>query len=234
MYPERVCSPRATARRTTSCCCPTPMAVVVMVINEGFALRSRHDAPVLRTIASSAGLHDEFDVSALRLAHILKRVRPELDLYLMSNRDVEEIAGNPDADVVRRIFYSVEELLELHLSILEGVQDRFDTPFFDNLKKYAHDRSARSMRCRSRAANPSSSPTGSATWASSTASTCSWPRAARPPAASTACWSRPATSRRHRTRPRAPSAPTASSSSPTAPRPRTRWPCRRCWRRATS
>jgi len=31
----------------------------------------------------------------------------------------------------------VEELLELHLAILEGVQDRFETPFFDNLKKYA-------------------------------------------------------------------------------------------------
>ncbi len=64
-------------------------------------------------------------------------MRPELDLYLMSNRDVEEMAGNPEANVVRRIFYSVEELLELHLSILEGVQDRYDTPFFDNLKKYA-------------------------------------------------------------------------------------------------
>ncbi|HVI78092.1 MAG TPA: beta-eliminating lyase-related protein, partial [Candidatus Acidoferrum sp.] len=75
--------------------------------------------------------------SALRLAHTLKRVRPELDLYLMSNRNVEELAGNPDADVLRRIFYSVEELLELHLAILEGVQDRFETPFFDNLKKYA-------------------------------------------------------------------------------------------------
>ena len=35
------------------------------------------------------------------------------------------------------IFYAIEELLELHLSILEGVQDRYDTPFFDNLKKYA-------------------------------------------------------------------------------------------------
>ena len=77
------------------------------------------------------------DASALRLAHMLKRVRPELDLYLMSNRNVEAMAGNPEADVVRRIFYSVEELLELHLAILEGVQDRYDTPFFDNLKKYA-------------------------------------------------------------------------------------------------
>ena len=73
----------------------------------------------------------------MRLAHILKRVRPELDLYLVSNRHVEELAGNPEADVARRIFYSVEELLELHLAILEGVQERYDTPFFDNLKKYA-------------------------------------------------------------------------------------------------
>ena len=38
---------------------------------------------------------------------------------------------------VRRVFYAVEEPLELHLAILEGVQDRYDTPFFDNLKKYA-------------------------------------------------------------------------------------------------
>ncbi|MBR1202976.1 MULTISPECIES: decarboxylase [unclassified Bradyrhizobium] len=111
--------------------------IAAVVINEGFGLRSRHDAPVLRAMTAAMGLNDESDASALRLAHILKRIRPELDLYLMSNRDVEQLAGNPEADVVRRVFYSVEDILELHLSILEGVQDRFDTPFFDNLKKYA-------------------------------------------------------------------------------------------------
>ena len=78
-------------------------------------------------------------------------------------------------------------------------------------------RSAPSMPCRSPAASRSSGPTGSATWANSTASTCSWRKAARRPAASTACWSRPATSSARRRWPRAPSAPTTSSSSPTAP-----------------
>ncbi|MET3844447.1 decarboxylase [Bradyrhizobium sp. OAE829] len=111
--------------------------IASVVINEGFALRSRHDASVLRPMMTAAGLNEESDASALRLAHIVNRVRPELDLYLMSNRDVEQMAGSPDANVFRRIFYSIEELLELHLSILEGIQDRFDTPFFDNLKKYA-------------------------------------------------------------------------------------------------
>jgi arginine decarboxylase len=110
--------------------------LAAVVINEGFAQASRHDVPVLRTLTASMEPMEAAD-SALSLAHTLKRIRPELDLYLMSNRNVEELAGNPEADVLRRIFYSVEELLELHLAILEGVQDRFETPFFDNLKKYA-------------------------------------------------------------------------------------------------
>jgi arginine decarboxylase len=110
-----------------------------VVINEGFTFRSRHDAPVLRTL--SATMEQQYkansDLSALQLAQLVKRVRPELDIYIVSNRRVEALAGNPDANVARRIFYSVEELLELHLAILEGIQDRYDAPFFENLKKYA-------------------------------------------------------------------------------------------------
>ena len=111
--------------------------IAAVVIHEGFAFRSRHDAPILRSIVEAADRHESSQVSAVHLAQVLKRVRPELDLYLVSNGQVEEIAGNSEANVARRIFYAVEELLELHLAILEGVQDRFDTPFFDNLKKYA-------------------------------------------------------------------------------------------------
>ncbi len=111
--------------------------IAAVIINEGFVFRSRHDAPVLRTLSASMEQQYKTELSALQLAQMLKRVRPELDLYIVSNRRVEELAGNPKAGVARRIFYSVEELLELHLAILEGVQDRYDTPFFDNLKKYA-------------------------------------------------------------------------------------------------
>jgi arginine decarboxylase len=106
-----------------------------VIVNEGFAQHSRHDAPVLRSLMAS--MDKETSGSALALAKTLKRIRPELDIYLVSNRRVEDLAGNPEANVARRIFYSVEELLELHLAILEGVLDRYETPFFDNLKKYA-------------------------------------------------------------------------------------------------
>ncbi|CDM61201.1 MULTISPECIES: decarboxylase [Rhizobium] len=112
-------------------------SIAATVINEGFALRSRQDAPVLRSLIASLDSKEANTASPLGLAKILKRVRPELDLYLMVNRRVEELAGQADAGVARRTFYSVEELLELHLAILEGVQARYETPFFDNLKKYA-------------------------------------------------------------------------------------------------
>src|SRR5215813_2079213 len=111
--------------------------LAAVVVHEGFAFRSRHDAPVLRTLSAAVEEHQGSEAAAVNLAQILKRVRPELDLYLVANGRVEEIAGNPKAAAVRRVFYAVEELLELHLAILEGVQARYETPFFDNLKRYA-------------------------------------------------------------------------------------------------
>ncbi|KAA0969782.1 decarboxylase [Aureimonas fodinaquatilis] len=111
--------------------------IVSVVLAEGFPYRSRHDAPVLRTVLDPLGETQSPDMSALHLSRALKRIRPELDIYLLSDRQVEKIAGDRAADAVRRIFYAVEEPLELHLAILEGVQARFETPFFDNLKKYA-------------------------------------------------------------------------------------------------
>jgi arginine decarboxylase len=111
--------------------------IISVVLAEGFPYRSRHDAPALRSVLDPLGEKEGPDMSALRLAGALKRIRPELDIYLLSDRNVEHIAGDPAADSVRRVFYAIEEPLELHLSILEGVQARFETPFFDNLKKYA-------------------------------------------------------------------------------------------------
>jgi arginine decarboxylase len=111
--------------------------LAAVVIHDGFGYRSRHDAPVLRSIVDPVAKEELSDGSPLRLARIIHQSRPELDLYLLSERRVEEIAGDPAADIVRRIFYAVEELLELHLAILEGVAARYETPFFDNLKRYA-------------------------------------------------------------------------------------------------
>ncbi|GMG83986.1 decarboxylase [Paralimibaculum aggregatum] len=114
--------------------------IAAVTIYEGFDFASHHDAPVLRSVIAARGIDaadvDEGDL-ALGLASELKRLRPELDIYLLSDRKVESLAGHPQAGALRRVLYSVEEMLELHLSVLEGVAERFRTPFFDNLKHYA-------------------------------------------------------------------------------------------------
>jgi arginine decarboxylase len=110
-----------------------------VLIYEGFPLRSRNEVPVLRDLLTVHGVSADVDPedTALPLVDALKRIRPELDLYLLSDRHVEKMAGDPRADSLRRVFYQIEEPLEMHLAVLEGVRDRFETPFFDNLKKYA-------------------------------------------------------------------------------------------------
>jgi arginine decarboxylase len=56
---------------------------------------------------------------------------------LLTDKTPEALAGKLNTEIVRRVFYDVEEFMELHLAILEGVAQRYATPYFDNLKKYA-------------------------------------------------------------------------------------------------
>ena len=71
------------------------------------------------------------------LANELAKIRPEIDLYLMTEVAVEEVAGSLSPNF-RRVFHAREGLLELHLSVLDGVAHRYRTPFFDALRSYAH------------------------------------------------------------------------------------------------
>jgi arginine decarboxylase len=116
-------------------------SVEAVIIYEGISFASTHNSPVLREFLTShlaaSGIGTNQADYSLALAQGLKQLRPELDIYYLSDRQVEKLAGDVTADCIRRIFYQVEEPLELHLSILDGVADRFDTPYFDNLQKYA-------------------------------------------------------------------------------------------------
>jgi len=116
-------------------------SVEAVIIYEGIPFTSTHNTPVLREFLSShlaaSGIDANSGEYGLALARGLKLIRPELDIYFLSDRQVEKVAGDVSAECVRRVFYQVEEPLELHLSILDGVADRFDTPYFDNLQKYA-------------------------------------------------------------------------------------------------
>jgi arginine decarboxylase len=116
-------------------------SVQSVVIYEGFTYASSHQAPVLRSVLESRLGIDAADVApgdhGLMLAKAIKALRPELDVFFLDDSHPEELITDPAAAGLRRVFYEVEEPLELHLSILAGVADRYETPYFDNLKKYA-------------------------------------------------------------------------------------------------
>jgi len=111
------------------------------VVGRQFTHRSRHDSASLAQFVYSGGSADLMERSpderAQVLARSLARIRPELDLYLMTEISVEELAGRLSHHY-RRIFHIREGSLELHLSILDGVAARYRSPFFSALRSYSH------------------------------------------------------------------------------------------------
>src|SRR5262245_514866 len=114
--------------------------IQAVVMFDGFGFASQTPLPDLRELLTAnlpqAANAKDADLGTL-LARAVHAVRPELDVYLATDRDVGKLAGSDDAAGIRRVFYALEELLELHLAIMEGLTDRYTTPYFDNLKKYA-------------------------------------------------------------------------------------------------
>ncbi len=110
------------------------------VIRYGFPFKSSNHLEILqRYLAgineSDAEEHPDTDRGPL-LGAIMADLRPELDLYLVTDVAVEEIAATI-TEKFRRIFYRQEDYLELHLAILRGIHSRYQTPFFTALKDYS-------------------------------------------------------------------------------------------------
>lgn len=71
----------------------------------------------------------------LLLADKLKALRPELDLYLVADVAIEDLAGSVDRLFTR--LFRREESMELHLSLLQGVAERHEAPFFNAVQHYS-------------------------------------------------------------------------------------------------
>ncbi len=115
--------------------------IQAVVLYDGFQFRSHHDLPMMRDFVTRNLDVDPAAIAAgavaTTLARLVKKYRPELDIYLLTDRAVEKLAGSDEAAPIRRVFHNVEEIMEVHLSVLDGVNERYDTPFFFNLKRYA-------------------------------------------------------------------------------------------------
>ncbi len=77
----------------------------------------------------------EYELGIL-LGEAIRKLRPELDLYYVTDNAVNTL---PDRalKIFQRIFYRKEDAQELHLSIIRGIKDRYETPFYTALKDYS-------------------------------------------------------------------------------------------------
>ncbi len=111
-----------------------------VVVRHDFAVESCHRLEILQRYLKRVGYQpvDARDPEDLgpELCRLLRRIRPELDIFLVTERSIEEIAGR-DHGGATRVFYNHEDFTELHLNILRGVNARYNTPFFNALKEYS-------------------------------------------------------------------------------------------------
>ena len=70
------------------------------------------------------------------LGNLVKKFRPELDTYYVTDTSLSNLKDST-LKSFRRIFYRTEDLQELHLTILRGISERYETPFFSALKEYS-------------------------------------------------------------------------------------------------
>jgi arginine decarboxylase len=114
--------------------------IQAVVVRFGFGLRSTNRLKILTQYLSRIGDEDldELDPQDYgpELCRLIRKVRPELDVYLVTDRGAEDIAGR-DLGNCRRVFYNLEDFTELHLNILRGVSLRYETPFFSALKNFS-------------------------------------------------------------------------------------------------
>lgn len=110
-----------------------------VVIRHGFPFRSVYHNDMLRRFLDSVdGSIESLAESerGLLLGRQIAQLRPELDLYLVTDTNVEDVAARV-GDTFRRVFFREEDHTELYSSIMRGVGKRHSTPFFNALREYA-------------------------------------------------------------------------------------------------
>ena len=70
------------------------------------------------------------------LGKIIKQFRPELDIYYVTDTALLQLKDSTVKNF-RRIFYRKDDIQELHLAILRGIRERYNTPFYTALKEYS-------------------------------------------------------------------------------------------------
>src|SRR5438876_4949788 len=110
------------------------------VIRYGFPLKSRYRLDILHQLLEN---YEEEGLESLPerergwlLGTKIAQLRPELDLYMVTDVSAEDMPGKL-CENFHRVFYREEDDRELHFSILQAIEERYQTPFFTALRVYS-------------------------------------------------------------------------------------------------
>lgn len=115
------------------------------LISDFFTFDSKTQIPAFKSLIQQANIltkprrDHETNIPAVELGNAIRSLRQqELDILYISSHEPEKIAGSGH-NSFNKIFYDFENHYELHLTLLQGITNHFNTPFFDSLKKYAFE-----------------------------------------------------------------------------------------------
>ncbi|MFT5980196.1 MAG: arginine decarboxylase [Flavobacteriales bacterium] len=70
------------------------------------------------------------------LGQVIHQFRPEIDTYYVTDNVLADLKDST-INTFRRTFYRKEDFQEIHLSINQGIAERYETPFFTALMEYS-------------------------------------------------------------------------------------------------
>ena len=109
------------------------------IIRKDVPLHSRDPLPVLARLLGTAP-SDEAPGAAdpwIECAESIRELRPHIDLYLVTDESIAA-RGHDESDAYDRTFYRLNDATDLHSTLMAGIRTRFEAPFFDALRAYAH------------------------------------------------------------------------------------------------
>ncbi|SDE33129.1 arginine decarboxylase [Pricia antarctica] len=114
--------------------------IQAVVVRYAPSYLSKLSTPLIKPYIDELTEHDfsskpETDLGPI-LGELIKQLRPELDTYYVTDTSLGHLKDNTIKGF-RRIFYQTEDIQELHLTIMRGIEERYCTPFFSALVEYS-------------------------------------------------------------------------------------------------
>ncbi len=114
--------------------------IQAVVVRYAPPYHSKLSTPLIKPYIEELSKHDfsskpETDLGPI-LGELINQLRPEVDTYYVTDTSLAHLKDNTIKGF-RRIFYQTEDIQELHLTIMRGIEERYDTPFFSALVEYS-------------------------------------------------------------------------------------------------